>query len=69
MMGGRLITLEKKPEVRSVGVGETWCGLMVKCILLVVVQEAKAACGTEQLTGGAETVIKGGINTMRFLWA
>ena len=31
-------------------------------------QEAKATCGTEQINGGVETGIEGGIHAMRLMW-
>ena len=52
MMSGRLIAVDKCPGIRPVGIGETWRCLLAKCLLQVTGQEAKAACGTEQLTGG-----------------
>ena len=36
-------------------------------VLWVIGQEAKAACGTEQLVGGVEAGIEGGIHAMRLL--
>ena len=68
MMSGRLIALEKCPGIRLVGIGETWRRLLAKCLLRVTGQEAKAACGTEQLAGGVETGIEGAIQAMRLLW-
>ena len=68
MMSGRLIALDKQPRVRPVGVGETWRRLMAKCLLQLTGQEAKAACGTEQLAGGVEAGIEGSIHAMRVLW-
>ena len=41
---------------------------MAKCLLWVTGQEAKAACGTEQLTKGVEAGIEGGIHAMRIIW-
>ena len=67
-MSGRMIALDKKPGVRPVGVGENWRILMEKCLLRVKGQEAKAACRTEQLAGGKEAGIDGGIHAMRVLW-
>ena len=55
-----MIALDKKTGFRPVGVGENWRRLMAKCVLRVTGQEAKAACGTEQLEGGAEVGIEGG---------
>ena len=68
LMSGRMIALEKKPRIRTVGVGETWQRMMAKCLLKVAGQEAKAACGTTQLTGGLEAGIEGAIHAMRVLW-
>ena len=42
---------------------------MTKCVLQVTGNKAKTACRMEQLAGGMETSIKGGIHTMRILWA
>ena len=57
LMSGRLIALDKSPGIRPVGIGETWRRLLAKCLLRVSGQEAKAACGTEQLAGGVEAGI------------
>ena len=57
-MGGRLIVLDNYPGFRLVRVGETWQRLMVKCLLRVTGQEAKAACGIEQIAGGVEAEIE-----------
>ena len=51
-MSGRLIGLENFPEVRPVGMGETWWKILEKCVLVVMGAEAKEACGTKQLCGG-----------------
>ena len=40
---------------------------MAKCLLQLAGQEAKAACGTAQLTRGVEAGIEGGIHAMRVL--
>ena len=54
LMSSRLIALDKQPGIRPVGVGETWCRLMAKCLLMVAGPVAKSACGTTQLAGGLE---------------
>ena len=41
---------------------------MAKYLLRVTGQEAKAYCGTEQLDGGVEAKIEGGIHAMHVLW-
>ena len=68
LMFGRLITLEKSPGIRPVGIGETWRRLLDKCLLWVSGQEAKASCGTEQLAGGVEAGIEGAIHAARLQW-
>ena len=68
LVGGRLIALDNQLEVRPVGVGDTLRQIMSKCVLRVAGQEAKVACGTEQLAGGVEEGMKGGINGMHLLW-
>ena len=57
--------LDKHSGVWLVGAGETLRHLMVKCVLPVAGQEAKA--GTEQLIGGVGSGIERGINVMRLL--
>ena len=59
----------KQAGVRLVAVGETWCGLMEKCVLQVTGKETKSACGMEQFVGGVEACMKVGIHAMRLQWA
>ena len=68
LMSVRMIALYKQPGIRPVGVGETWRRLMAKCVLWVTGQEAKSTCGTENLAGGVEYGIEGGIHAMHLLW-
>ena len=68
MMISRLIALDKQPGIRPVDVGETWRRLMAECMLWVTGQAAKSACGIDQLAGGVEVWIEGGIHDMRVLW-
>ena len=67
-MSGRLITLDKQPGIRPVGVGETCRRMMEKCLLRVAGPEAKAACSTTQLAGGLEAGIEGAIHAMCVFW-
>ena len=69
LMSDRLIALDKSPGIRPVGIGETWRRLLAKCLLRVSGQEAKVACGTEQLAGGVEAGIEGAIHAARLQWA
>ena len=48
--------------------GDTWCQMLAKCMIVVTGEEAKEACGMEQLCGEMEAVIKGGIHAVRLLW-
>ena len=67
-MLGRLIGLDKCPVERPVDMGETWYLMLSKCVLAVTGAEAEEACGTEQLCGGLEAGIIGGIHAVRILW-
>ena len=40
----------------------------MKCVLTVMGAEAKEACGTEQICGGLEVGIEGGVHAVRLLW-
>jgi hypothetical protein len=68
LKAGRLVALDKCPGIRPIGVGETWSRLFAKCVLFVARSEAKEACGVDQLCGGLEAGIEGGIHAMRSLW-
>ena len=68
LMPGRLIGLNKCPEVRPVCAGDTWRRMLAKCVLVVTGVEAKEACRMEELCGGLEAGIEVGIHTVRLLW-
>jgi hypothetical protein len=67
-MSGRLLGLNKFPGVRPVGVGEIWRRVCAKTVLLVAGEEAKEACGIDQLCAGLEAGIEGGIHAINELW-
>ena len=67
-MKRNLIEMENQPGTRPVDIGETWQWCFTKCILVVDCPEAKGVFRTEQLCGGLEAVIEGGIHVMRLLW-
>ena len=67
LMDGGLISLDKHLGVRTVGVGENWWMLVVKCVLKVAVQESKEACITDQLCVGVMASIKSSIYTIFLL--
>ena len=54
MLSGWLITLDKQPGVRPVGVRETWRRLMAKFLLHVTGQDSKAAYGIDQIYSSVE---------------
>ena len=65
---GRLIGLGKNPGVRPLGIGGMLRRLKCKVLLLVTGAEASRSCGSDQLCGGLESGIEGGIHFMRSLW-
>jgi hypothetical protein len=68
-MAGRLVTLDKCPGVRPIGVGKTWQRLAAKATLLVSGCDAKEQCSIDQLLcTGLKAGIKGGIHTIDELW-
>jgi hypothetical protein len=64
----RLIALEKNPGVRPVGIGETWSRLFSKTVLLLTLDEPKAACGADQLCSGLKAGIEGAIHASQVVW-
>jgi hypothetical protein len=68
LMAGRLMSLDKMPGIRPIGIGETWRQCIAKCVLKVAGSEAKEACGTDQLCAGLEAAIEGGIHSVNHLW-
>ena len=67
-MINRLITLDKCPGVRTVGIGEIRRRLFEKTVLILVVGEAKEIGGANQLYVGLEAGIEGGIHATRETW-
>ena len=68
LINGRLVAIDKCPGVRPVGIGELFRRLVAKCVLLVAGEEAQIACGVDQLCGGLEAGIEGGIHAMSSIW-
>jgi hypothetical protein len=68
LRAGRLIALKKNPGVRPVGIGEAWSQLFSKIILLLTLDEPKAACGANQLCLGLEAGIEGTIHASQIIW-
>ena len=61
-MAGRLIALESNPEVRPISIGEVLRRIIAKCVHSVAKEEA---CGIDQLCGGLQAVMDGGVHAMR----
>ena len=68
LISGRLIGLDKCPGSSPVRVGETCWRLLANCVLTLMGEDSKEACGTEQLYRGFEDAIYGGIHTVWLLW-
>ena len=65
---GCLIGLDKFPGIEPVVVYETWQRILAKFVLVVTGEEAKEACGTEQIFGGFEAGTERGVQAVRLLW-
>jgi hypothetical protein len=61
LMAGRLVALNECPGVHPLEIGETWCHLCAKLVLLACGSDAKEQCGINQLCAGLEAGIKEGI--------
>jgi hypothetical protein len=68
MIASRCVALDKCPGVRPVGIGEIWRRLQAKCLLLAAGEEAKDACGIDQVCAGLEAGIEGSIHDINELW-
>eukprot|EP00978_Attheya_sp_CCMP212_P041079 scaffold231101_cov38-Attheya_sp.AAC.1 len=67
-MACRLLSLNKWPGIRPIGVGEVWRRLITKVNLMVTVEAAKAVCGDNQLCVGLEAGVEGAIHAMRLIY-
>ena len=61
-MAGRLIAPESNPEVRPISIGEVLQRIIAICVHNVAKGEA---CGIDQLCGGLQAVMEGGVHAMR----
>ena len=59
LMACRLVALDKRPGVRSVGIGERLRRALVKLVMRAAGEQAKTACGNLQLCAGLEAGIEG----------
>ena len=67
-MSGRLISFDKLPGVRPVGVWENWHRLFAKCIMKVMGYEATHACKDDQFYAGLNVVIDGAVHGVQSIW-
>ena len=67
-MAGWLIALDKQPDIRPVGVGETWRRMFAKILLKVTGPESTMACQDDQLCDGIKAGIDGAIHGFQALW-
>ena len=64
----RLIALDKQPEVRPIGIGETLRRLLGKAVADLTGDDLAYAFGSEQLAGGVSCGIEGSIHGLRELF-
>ena len=59
LMACHLVTLNKRPGVRPVGIGETLRRALAKLVTRAAGDQAKTACGNLQLCASLEAIIEG----------
>ena len=59
LMACSMVTLDKRPEVRPVGIGETLRRALAKLVMRVAGAQSKTSCGNLQLCADLEAVIEG----------
>ena len=59
LMVCHLVALDKRPEVRPVGIGETLRQAIAKVVMRAAGDQAKMACRSLQLCAGLEASIEG----------
>ena len=67
-MAGRLIAYDKNPGVRPIFHRRSIATTLVNCVLIVTKGEAQGACGIDQLCGGLQAAIEGGVHAMHSIW-
>ena len=60
-MAGRLIARDNNPGVRPIAFDEVMRRLIASCVLSVAKREAQEACRIDQLCGGLQSGMEGGI--------
>lgn len=68
LMSCRLVSLDKNPGVRPIGIGQIWRRAMAKCFLAVTAPAATEACAADQLCAGLSAGIEGAIHAATTFW-
>ena len=63
-----LISLDKQPGVRPVGVGETWRSIFTKIMLKVTGPEATMECQDDQMCAGLKAGIDIAVHGVQAIW-
>jgi len=69
LMASHLITLNKCPGIRPIGIGETLHRVIGKAVCLATCLDAALVCGSDQLCVGLQAGIEGAIHAMNKLFA
>ena len=64
LIANHLITLDKCPGVRPIGIGETLRHVVGKAVCYATRVDVELACGSDQLCGSVRSGIGGAIHTM-----
>ena len=64
LMACRLVALDKRPGVCTVGIGETLCQALAKLVMREAGEQAKTACCNLQLCAGLKAGIEGATHAM-----
>ena len=67
-MPGHLIGLDKQPDVRLVGVGETWRRIFANIMLKATGPKATMTCQDDQLCAKLKPVIYGTVHGVQAIW-
>ena len=65
----RLITLDKKPGVRPIGIGDVSRRIIAKTMLIVIRMDIHLAAGALQICAGHDTGAEATIHAMRAIFA